>query len=119
MKTKYQARLRRSVKTRAIICKSNKPRLVVFRSGLHTYSQIIVPSEKGDIVVASASTMDKELRGELKGNKCENAYQVGKLLAQRAKEKQLSEVAFDRRGYKYHGRVKALATGAREAGLDF
>jgi len=75
--------------------------------------------EKGDQVIVSSSTLDKELKVSLSGNKCEQALQVGKLLAKRAIEKKVSEVAFDRAGYKYHGRVKALAEGAREAGLNF
>jgi large subunit ribosomal protein L18 len=83
------------------------------------YSQIVMPGESGDVVIVSASTVDKELKATLTGNKCEQANQVGKLLATRAKEKQLTDVAFDRAGYKYHGRVKALADGAREAGLNF
>jgi large subunit ribosomal protein L18 len=116
---KQQSRNRRGLKTKAIIRQSKRPRLTVHRSGSHLYSQILVRGEMGDIVIVSASTLDKELRPALTGNKCEQATQVGKLLAKRAKEKNLSEVAFDRAGYKYHGRVKALADGAREAGLNF
>jgi large subunit ribosomal protein L18 len=116
---KQQARNRRGLKTKAIIRQSKRPRLTVHRSGVHMYSQIIVSGEKGDMVLVSASTLDKELKPKLKGNKCEQAHQVGKLLAERAKEKQLIDVAFDRNGYKYHGRVEALAKGAREAGLNF
>ena len=116
---KQQSRNRRGLKTKAIIRQSNRPRLTVHRSGSHLYSQVLVRGEMGDIVVASASTLDKELKLTLTGNKCEQAAQVGKLIAKRAKEKNLSEVAFDRAGYKYHGRVKALADSAREAGLNF
>lgn len=116
---KCKARVRRGLKTKAILRHSDRPRLVVHRSGVHTYAQIIVRSEKGDIVVASSSTLDKELRASLNGTKVEKAQQVGKLLAERAKAKQISKVSFDRAGYKYHGRIKALADGAREAGLDF
>ena len=116
---KFQARNRRGLKTKAIIKQSKRPRLTVHRSGTHMYSQIIVRGDMGDVVVVSASTLDKEIRPTLTGNKCEQAQQVGKLLAKRAKEKSLTEVAFDRAGYKYHGRVKALADGAREAGLNF
>lgn len=116
---KQQSRNRRGLKTKAIIRQSNRPRLTVHRSGSHLYSQILVRGEMGDVVVASASTLDKELKSTLTGNKCEQATQVGKLIAKRAKEKNLSEVAFDRAGYKYHGRVKALADSAREAGLNF
>ncbi|MDI9819602.1 MULTISPECIES: 50S ribosomal protein L18 [unclassified Legionella] len=116
---KQKARIRRGLKAKAILRHSNKPRLVVYRSGSHIYSQIIVRDEKGDRVVVSSSTLDKELKSSLKGTKVEQAQQVGKLLGERAKAKQVINVAFDRAGYKYHGRVKALADGAREAGLDF
>jgi large subunit ribosomal protein L18 len=117
--TKQESRTRRGLKAKAVIRHSNRPRLVVHRSGAHIYSQIIIREEKGDRVLASCSTLDKALRPTLKGNKCEQAHEVGKLLASRAKECEVIDVAFDRAGYKYHGRVKALATGAREAGLNF
>lgn len=115
------ARKRRGLKAKAVIRKarSQRPRLVVSRSNVHIYSQIIVSSENGDMVLASASTLDKELRNSLSGKKIDQAIEVGKLLAKRAKEKSIIQVAFDRAGYKYHGRVKALADGAREGGLDF
>lgn len=116
---KKQARIRRGLKTKAIIRQSTRPRLTVFRSGVHMYSQIIVRGDNGDEVLVAASTVDKALKSNLTGNKCEQAQQVGKLLAERAKEKNLTDVAFDRAGYKFHGRVKALADGAREAGLNF
>jgi large subunit ribosomal protein L18 len=116
---KQQARNRRGLKAKAIIRQSKRPRLTVYRSGNHTYSQIIVRGEHGDVVVATASTVDKELKVELSGNKCDKAQAVGKLIAKRAIELNYKEVAFDRAGYKYHGRVKALADGAREAGLNF
>ena len=113
------ARHRRGSKTKSIIRQSRRPRLVVFRSGMHIYSQIIVSGDKGDQVIASSSTLDKALKSQLAGNKCDQAKQVGQLLAARAKDKNIIDVAFDRAGYKFHGRVKALATGAREAGLNF
>lgn len=116
---KQQARTRRSLKTRAIIRQSKRPRLVVHRSATNIYAQIIVTGEQGDLVLVSASTLDAELKSGLTGDKSEQASQVGKCLALRAKEKNVSDVAFDRAGYKYHGRVKALADGAREAGLNF
>jgi len=119
MMRKEQARARRGLKTKAVIRQSGRPRLVVYRSGLHIYSQILVRDENGDKVLVSCSTLDKTLRETLKGNKCEKAYEVGKLLALRAQDLKIIDVAFDRAGYKYHGRVKALATGAREAGLNF
>ena len=116
---KQQARARRSLKTKAIIRQSKRPRLVVHRSASNIYAQIIVSGEQGDLVLASASTLEKALQSDLTGNKSEKANQVGKFLALRAKEKNILDVAFDRAGYKYHGRVKALADGAREAGLNF
>ena len=116
---KQKARTRRSLKTRAIIRQSKRPRLVVHRSGLNIYAQIIVAGEQGDLVLASASTLDGELKSGLTGKKSEQAFQVGKALALRAKDKNVTDVAFDRAGYKYHGRVKSLADGAREAGLNF
>jgi large subunit ribosomal protein L18 len=115
------ARKRRATKTRAIIrsSKSQRLRLVVYRSNPNIYAQIIETNEGGDLVKVVASTLDKELRTKLKGPKKDQAFQVGTLLAERAKEKNIFVVAFDRAGYKFHGRVKALADGAREAGLDF
>lgn len=118
---KELARKRRAKKTRSIIAKTKslRPRLVVSRSNPHIYAQIIVSEPTGDKVIVSASTLDKELKPQLEGSKSEHALQVGKLLAKRAKEKNIEMVAFDRAGYKYHGRVKALADGAREGGLNF
>ena len=117
---KHDSRSRRGLKTKALIRKSGKARLVVFRSGKHIYSQIVQANELGDKVLVACSTIDKELRTSL-SDKCkvEQATLVGKLLAKRAADEGISDVAFDRAGYKYHGRVKALAESAREAGLDF
>ncbi|QRN04823.1 50S ribosomal protein L18 [Legionella sp. MW5194] len=119
MMKKQVARIRRGLKAKAVLKSSNRPRLVVYRSASHIYSQIVVRSEKGDVTLVSASTVDKELKSSLSGTKVEQAQQVGKLLGERAKAKQIVDVSFDRAGYKYHGRVKALANGAREAGLNF
>jgi large subunit ribosomal protein L18 len=91
-------------------------RLTVFRTPKHIYAQIIAP--QGDQVLASASTLDKDLRGDNTGN-VDAASKVGQLIAERAKAAGVSAVAFDRSGYKYHGRVKALADAAREGGLEF
>ena len=91
-------------------------RLSVYRTPKHIYAQIIAP--EGDQVLASASTLDKDLRGGSTGN-VEAAGKVGQLIAERAKAAGVSAVAFDRSGYKYHGRVKALAEAAREGGLEF
>jgi large subunit ribosomal protein L18 len=92
-----------------------RPRLAVFRSVNHIYAQVI-DDQQGHTLVAAAST-EKDLRG--KGGNVEGAKLIGKAVAQRAKEKGISKVVFDRGGYLYHGRVKALADAAREAGLEF
>lgn len=117
--SKYTARKRRGAKTKAVIKHADRPRLVVHRSASNIYAQIVVPGEKGDSVLVSSSTVDNEIKAELNGNKCDKALTVGKLLGKRAVAKNISKVAFDRAGYRYHGRVKALAEGAREAGLEF
>lgn len=92
-----------------------RPRLAVFRSLNHIYAQVIDDAQ-GHTLVAAAST-EKDLRG--KGGNVAGAKQIGKLVAERAKEKGITKVVFDRGGYLYHGRVKALADAAREAGLEF
>lgn len=117
--TKKDRRKRRGLKTKAIQSQVQAIRLVVYRSSCHIYSQIIESGENGDTVLVSSSSLDKELKATLTGSKVEQALQVGKLLGKRAQAKQISNVAFDRSGYKYHGRVKAVADGAREAGLIF
>lgn len=120
MKSKRDARLRRGLRVKAMIKRNaDRPRLVVFRSSLHIYAQIVSPAEKGDVVLVAASSMEKEVRTALQGSKVERAKQIGEILGKRAKEKNISKVAFDRSGYRYHGRVEALANGAREAGLNF
>lgn len=117
---KQKARERRGLKAKALIRKSDRARLVVYRSGIHIYSQIVQSDKLGDKVLVVCSTIDKELKSNLNGKcKIEQSNMVGKLLGKRASEKGITQVAFDRAGYKYHGRVKALAEGAREAGLDF
>jgi len=115
---KKTARLRRATRARAKIRELAAHRLVVNRTPRHIYAQLIAPS--GSEVLAAASTVDKELAKGLKstGN-AEAAAIVGKAIAERAKEKGIEKVAFDRSGFKYHGRVKALADAAREAGLQF
>ncbi len=117
---KHNSRNRRGLKAKALIRKSGRARLVVYRSGLHIYSQIVKADAQGDKVLVACSTVEKDIKASLSGKcKVEQASLVGKQLGQRAKEQGITEVAFDRAGYKYHGRVKALAEGAREAGLDF
>ena len=113
---KQQARLRRARRGRSHMRKLGVPRLTVYRTPRHIYAQVI--SHDGAIVSAAASTLDKSLRGEAKGN-VDGAQAVGKLLAERALAAGIDSVAFDRSGYKYHGRVKALADAAREGGLKF
>ena len=94
-----------------------RPRLSVFRSLQHIYAQVIDDAQGTTIV--SASTNEPEVRGKLAGTKAEQARAVGKTLAERARERGIEAVVFDRGGYLYHGRVKALADGAREGGLQF
>lgn len=114
-----KARQRRHRRIRARISgTADRPRLNVFRSIDHIYAQL-VDDEAGRTLV-SASTIDKELRGDLNGKtKKEQAALVGEKVAERAKAAGISTVIFDRGGYLYHGRVKALADGAREGGLEF
>ncbi len=118
MDKKKAARLRRARKTRAHIRRLGMPRLTVHRSGRHIYAQVI--SAQGDSVIASASTLQKDIKAELKStsNK-EAAAAVGKIVGERAVEAGIKDVAFDRSGFQYHGRVKELADAAREAGLKF
>ncbi len=112
------ARLRRARKTRARIADLKMVRLCVFRTNSHIYAQII--SAEGDKVLASASTVEAEVRSSLKsGGNTEAAAVVGKRIAEKAKAAGIEKVAFDRSGFQYHGRVKALAEAARENGLSF
>ncbi|MBW7859997.1 MAG: 50S ribosomal protein L18 [Rhodocyclaceae bacterium] len=115
---KKQVRLRRARKTRAKIAELKAVRLTVFRSNAHIYAQII--SGCGSKVLAAASSVEQDVRAQLKngGNK-QAAELVGKLIAERAKSAGLESVSFDRSGFLYHGRVKALAEAAREGGLKF
>ena len=113
-------RKRRQVRVRSKVYGSpERPRLNVFRSANHIYAQII-DDDKGYTLVA-ASTVEVDLKKELadKSTKMVEATQVGAMIARRAKEKGIDKVVFDRAGYLYHGRIKALADGAREAGLNF
>ncbi|MDD3446838.1 MAG: 50S ribosomal protein L18 [Zavarzinia sp.] len=111
---------RRKQRTRTRLRKlaNGRPRLSVFRSSQHIYAQVI--DDVSGRTVAAASTIDKELKGSLKtGADMEAAKAVGLLVAKRAKEAGIDAVVFDRGGYLYHGRVKALADAAREGGLEF
>jgi len=109
-------RLKRAKATRMKIRELGVSRLTVTRTPRHIYAQ--VTSAEGDKVLAQASSLDKEIRDENKGN-ASDAAKVGSLIAQKAVELGLKKVAFDRSGYKFHGRVEALAQAAREGGLDF
>ena len=112
------SRTRRAAKTRARIVRQGAARLMVHRTNLHIYAQVIDAS--GSKVIASASTLEKEVRASHpNGAKKEAAAVVGKRIAEKAKAAGVTEVAFDRAGFSYHGRVKALADAAREGGLKF
>ncbi|KEA64490.1 LSU ribosomal protein L18p (L5e) [Marinobacterium lacunae] len=116
MNVKKEARIRRARRSRAKMRELGSVRLCVNRTPRHIYAQVI--SADGSTVLASASTVEKDLREGATGN-VEAAKKVGSLIAARAKEAGVTEVAFDRSGFKYHGRVAALADAAREGGLEF
>ena len=115
---KKQSRLRRARRTRSKIRELGMHRLCIHRTPRHTYAQVFSPD--GSTVLVSASTVEADVKSGLKhtGN-IEAAAKVGQLIAERAKSSGIETVAFDRSGFKYHGRVKALADAAREAGLQF
>ena len=121
MINKNEARLRRARKTRLKIAELKSVRLSVHRTNLHIYANLISPDAK---VLVSASTAEAEVRAELagqsgKGGNAAAAALIGKRVAEKALKAGITEVAFDRSGFRYHGRVKALAEAAREAGLKF
>ncbi len=116
MNDKKESRLRRARRARAKIRELGVTRLAIHRTPRHIYAQLI--SGDGSQVLASASTLDKALRSGQTGN-ADAAKAVGALIAERAKAAGITQVAFDRSGFKYHGRVKALADAAREGGLEF
>jgi len=117
--TRSKARQRRHLRVRKhVMGTAERPRLNVFRSLSEIYAQVI--NDEEGITLVSASTIDHDLRSKVSGKtKTEQAKQVGELLAKRAKSAGIDKVVFDRAGYKYIGRVKALADGAREGGLQF
>ena len=120
MLTKKEQRMRRSRQTRVRIAIQGAVRLTVFRSNLHIYANVV--SDDGERILASASTVEKEVRDQIgkdKGGNTAAAALVGKRIAEKAKAAGIEKVAFDRSGFAYHGRVKALAEAAREAGLQF
>ena len=121
MLTKKEQRLRRARQTRERIAVQRAVRLMVFRSNHHIYASVV--SDDGQRVLASASTAEKDVREQLgapgKGGNSAAAAIVGKRIAEKARAAGVDKVAFDRSGFAYHGRVKALAEAAREAGLQF
>ena len=117
MNEKKEARMRRARSSRMKMREVGATRLTVHRTPRHMYAQVITP--EGATVLASASTLDASLRTAGKTSNKEAAAKVGALIAERAKAAGVTRVAFDRSGYKYHGRVKALADAAREGGLEF
>ena len=115
---KKTARLRRAKSTRAHIRELGVPRLSVLRTGQHVYAQLF--NADGSKVLAAASTTQADVREGLKnGKNTEAAAKVGRMIAEKAKAAGIDTIAFDRSGYRYHGRIKALADAAREAGLQF
>lgn len=116
---KKESRLRRATQTRAKIAELKVNRLTVHRTNTHIYASVISPDAK---VLATASTLEKEVKEQLGGKSGGNvdaATIVGKRVAEKAQQAGVTQVAFDRSGFRYHGRVKALADAAREAGLKF
>lgn len=118
MADKKSSRLRRARKARSQITRLGVPRLTVHRSAQHIYAQVI--SAEGGEVLAAASTLQKGVRDGLKSTSNKEAAEaVGKAIAEKAKEAGLTKVAFDRSGFRYHGRIQVLADAAREGGLEF
>ncbi|MBD63014.1 MAG: 50S ribosomal protein L18 [Gammaproteobacteria bacterium] len=115
MNSKSESRMRRAAKTRIRISQQDKPRLSVFKSSQNLYAQIF--DSTGSTVLVSASTIEKAEK--MNTNNLNSAKIVGQKIAERAIESGIKKVVFDRSGYKYHGRVKAIAESAREAGLEF
>ena len=115
MSVKNNSRLRRAKKARANIRNQEVPRLSVYRSSKHFYAQIF--DSLGSKVIVSASTLEKDLK--ISSNNLDGASEVGKVVAERAMKNGIKKVVFDRSGYKYHGRIKALADSARKSGLEF
>lgn len=117
MNKKKHTRLRRALKVRSKIKKIRQARLTVHRTPKHIYAQLISPN--GDVVVTGASSLDKEIRASGYTGNVNAAEKVGELIAKRAIEAGFESVAFDRSGFMYHGRIKALADAARRSGLKF
>jgi large subunit ribosomal protein L18 len=115
MNSKSDSRIRRAAKTRIRISQQDKPRLSVFKSSQNLYAQVF--DSTGSTVLASASTNEKA--DKMASNNLRSAKAIGQKIAERAIEAGIKKVVFDRSGYKYHGRIKAIAESAREAGLEF
>lgn len=113
---KKKSRLRRARRSRAKMLELGVVRLCVHRTPRHIYAQIIAGT--GSTIICTASTLDKDLRGKI-GRNIDAATEVGKRIAKRAKEHGIKSVAFDRSGFRYHGRIRALADAARDGGLEF
>ncbi len=123
-KTEYRLKRkkRRHLRVRKkVLGTSERPRLVVFKSNKHIYAQLVVDYPFGPCkILTGASTLSPEIRDRIEGLKgVEKAREIGKLIAEKAKKLGITKAVFDRAGYKYHGKVKALAEGAREGGLEF
>lgn len=117
-KQREESRERRRRRVRAKVAgTASRPRLNVFRSLKHIYAQVI--DDEAGHTLAAASSLEQAVRAQTGLKKTEEAMLVGKLVAQRAQEKQIKRVVFDRAGYRYHGRIRAVAEGAREGGLEF
>jgi len=116
MSIKNQSRLRKALKTRISLREQGKNRLTVYRTPKHIYAQVL--SSDGSRVLVAASTLEKGETFASTGN-IDAASKVGQLIGNKAKSAGISNIAFDRSGFKYHGRIKALADGARDAGLEF
>lgn len=118
MKTKVERRAWRKKRIRKKISgTSERPRLSVFRSASHIYAQVI--DDEKHVTLFASSSLEKEIKDSEKVTKSEVAKKVGTIIAQKCLEKEIKKVVFDRNGFVYHGRIKALADGAREAGLEF
>jgi len=118
IKIKQKRRFRRHKRVRAkIFGTKERPRLCVFRSAKHIYAQLRIDDENGKTIISTSDLKFKKSKKEK--TKKEKAFEVGKMIAEKAREIKIEKVVFDRGGYKYHGRVKALAEGARSGGLKF
>lgn len=119
MSIKKSSRLKRSRKFRARQELSSRPCLTVHRTSKHIYAQLLEKNNGDTVVIASSSTLHKDIREKISGNKTEQAIIIGREIARQAIKANITSISFDRSGNKFHGRLKALANSAREAGLNF